>query len=77
MDPETGKWVDLKGMGADPLRKDIFVHMDFMKNVYPETDLPALPNIINTRPTNSTFLNDALLKVIKLFNDSPVKTLME
>jgi len=46
-DPDTGKHVDLPGMGANPMHKDLFVQLDWMNGTYNQKPNPkAIAKII-------------------------------
>ena len=66
-DPNTGKFVDLPAMGADPMHKDIFVQADYM----------ALPPLTTCGSTGCAFGHThnpkaAIKKVILAFANAPV-----
>ncbi|MGA2810464.1 MAG: PASTA domain-containing protein [Candidatus Acidiferrum sp.] len=75
-DPQTGQFVDLPHMGADPMHKDIFVQADYM--------VDTNPNICNAGPLCDSFEYssfahthkpnpDAMTMVINAFADAPVE----
>lgn len=58
-------WVDLPGLGADPLRKDVFVELDYVP--FTSDDGSGNGSVAITRPTD-----DALALVVDAFAQAPV-----
>jgi hypothetical protein len=50
-----GEFIDLKAMGADPMHKDIFVHVDWMQQNPSQTDYDFRPNPIAIRMVIDSF----------------------